>query len=109
MTYIVKFTGLARRDLEEIVAYIAVHADPLTAASVLEAIEKRCTDLSEFPDRGNVPKEFAAINNRRYRELHYKPYRIVYRVKDNEVLIQCVVDGRRNMADFLRQRLSRID
>ncbi len=42
-----------------------------------------------------------------YRELHFKPYRIFYRVLISVVEVTAVLDGRRDMATLLQQRLTR--
>ena len=42
---------------------------------------------------------------REYREAHFKPYRIVYRVLGEEVYVYLVADGRREMQTLLASRL----
>ena len=42
-----------------------------------------------------------------FRELHFKPYRLIYRIMDKQVIVYCVVDGRRDMQSFLLRRLIR--
>jgi len=42
-----------------------------------------------------------------FREAHYKPYRVIYRIVDTQVIVYCVVDGRRDMQSFLQRRLLR--
>jgi len=44
---------------------------------------------------------------REFREIHFKPYRIVYSIHENEVFVHCVLDGRRDMQTLLQQRLLR--
>ncbi len=74
---------------------------------ILGEIEKACLELEDFPERGNVPKELAILGIVEYRELHHKPWRMIYRVIGNDVVIYCVVDGRRDMVSFLQRRLLR--
>ena len=40
-----------------------------------------------------------------YREVHFKPYRIVYRVSDDAVRVLMIADGRRDMEALLQRRL----
>ena len=40
-----------------------------------------------------------------YREVHFKPYRIVYRVSDGAVHVLMIADGRRDMEALLQRRL----
>jgi toxin ParE1/3/4 len=45
------------------------------------------------------------MGNRSFREVHRKPFRIVYRVVAREVLVLIVADGRRDMRALLARRL----
>ena len=105
MPFKVLLTNDAARDLDELYDYIALHDAPRKADSVLEQIEKAFSKLSEFPERGAYPKELLAIGIREYREIFFKPYRIVYRVMDKTVYVLLVVDGRRDMQSLLQRRL----
>jgi toxin ParE1/3/4 len=105
MAFAVLLTNDAARDLEEIYNYIALHDSPQKADYVLGQIEKMFSSLSEFPERGVYPKELLALGIREYREIFFKPYRIVYRVMENIVYVLLVVDGRRDMQYLLQRRL----
>jgi len=95
----------AARDLDELYDYIALHDAPRKADYVLEQIEKAFSKLSEFPERGAYPKELLAIGIREYREIFFKPYRIINRVIDKNVYVLLIVDGRRDMQSLLQRRL----
>ncbi len=101
----VRVSGDAIGDIESIYRYIAEHGGVAIADSIVDALEHRIAQLSELSERGNYPKELAAIDNRDYRELHYKPYRIIYSVEANRVMILAVLDGRRDIAGLLQRRL----
>jgi toxin ParE1/3/4 len=105
MPFKVLLTHAAARDLEELYDYIALHDAPRKADYVLEQIDKAFSKLSEFPERGAYPKELLAIGIREYREIFFKPYRIIYRVMNKNVYVLLVVDGRRDMQSLLRRRL----
>ena len=105
MGFAVLLTHDAARDLEEIYKYIALHDSPQNADYVLERIEKIFSSLSEFPERGVYPNELLALGIRAYREIFFKPYRIIYRVMDNIVYVLMIVDGRRDMQSLLQRRL----
>ena len=105
MPFKVLLTNDAARDLDELYDYIALHDAPRKADHVLEQIEKAFSKLSEFPERGAYPKELLAIGIREYREIFFKPYRIIYRVMDKNVYVLLVVDGRRDMLSLLQRRL----
>ena len=105
MPFAVLLTNDAARDLEALYDYIALHDAPQKADYVLEQIEKAFSRLSEFPERGAYPKELAAVGVREYREIFFKPYRIIYRIIDKDVYVLLIVDGRRDMQTLLQRRL----
>ncbi len=105
MPFAVLLTNDAACDLEELYDYIAVHDAPRKADCVLEQIEKAFSKLSEFPERGTYPKELLALGIREYREIFFKPYRIIYRVMDKNIYVLLIVDDRRDMQSLLQRRL----
>ena len=105
MPFAVLLTNDAAGDLNELYDYIAVHDSPRKADYVLEQIEKTFSTLSEFPERGVYPKELLKLGIREYREIFFKPYRIIYRVMDKNVYVLLIVDGRRDMQSLLQRRL----
>ena len=78
---------------------------PGKAGQVLEQIEKRFASLSENPPRGTYAKELLTIGLREYREVFFKPYRIIYRVMAETVYVMVIADGRRDMQALLQRRL----
>ena len=92
-------------DLDDIAHYIALHDAPQKAEQVAQSIEKTFSSLETLPHRGNHPRELLAMGNRAFREVRFKPYRIVYRVLDRAVLVLIVADGRRDMQALLARRL----
>ncbi len=105
MPFAVMLTNDAARDLEELYGYIALHDAPQKADYILKQIEKAFSRLSEFPERGAYPKELLALGIREYREIFFKPYRIIYRVVGKNVYVLLIVDGRRDMQTLLQRRL----
>jgi toxin ParE1/3/4 len=105
MPFVVLLTNDAARDLDELYDYIAEHDAPEKAEHVLEQIEKAFSRLSEFPDQGACPRELLAVGIREYREIFFKPYRIIYRVIDKNVYVLLIADSRRDMQSLLQRRL----
>jgi toxin ParE1/3/4 len=105
MSFAVLLTDDAAHDLDELYGHIARHDAPEKADYVLEAIEKAFARLSEFPERGAYPKELLALGIREYREIFFKPYRIICRIMDKNVYVLLIVDGRRDMQTLLQRRL----
>jgi toxin ParE1/3/4 len=97
----------AERDLEDIYKYISEHDGMAHADHVLAKLEDTCRGLANLPQRGNIPKELVRLGIAEYREVHFKPYRIIYRIMERRVVVYCVVDGRRDMQSLLQRRLLR--
>ena len=76
----------ADSDLENIVTYIARH-NSQAAARVGYALIARAELLTQFPEMGRVVPEFGQSN---LREIVYNSYRIIYRVKSTDQLIEIV-------------------
>ena len=105
MSFSVLLTDDAAQDLEDLYYYIDKRDVPGKADYVLEHIEKVFNSLSAMPQRGVCPRELLSLGNREYREVFYKPYRIVYRIVEEKVIVLLIVDGRRNMQELLQRRL----
>jgi toxin ParE1/3/4 len=105
MQFAVLVTRHATRDLDELYDYIALHDAPGKAEHVLARIEKAFGSLSESPQRGVYPRELLALGIREYRELFFKPYRIIYRVVGRNVYVLLIADGRRDFQTLLQRRL----
>ncbi len=105
MPFAVFLTADAVRDLEELYDYIDQHDAPGKAKRVLDKIEKTFNGLTESPERGAYPKELLALGVREYREVFFKPYRILYRVLNDAVYVYLIADGRRDMQTLLQRRL----
>lgn len=105
MPFAVLLTNDAARDVDEIYDYIALHDAPQKADYVLEQIEKAFSRLSQAPERDAYPKELLSLGIREYREVFFKPYRIIYRVMDKNVYVLLIVDIRCGMQSLLLRRL----
>ena len=105
MRYEVLITQGAERDLEEIYDHIAESDSPEKAEYVLSRLLEVAERLATFPDRGPHPKELQALGILEYRQIHFKPYRLIYRVMGKQVFIYLIADGRREMQSLLAGRL----
>jgi toxin ParE1/3/4 len=97
----------AQQDVQDIYDYIAHNDSELKADAVIEKLKAVLVSLEGFPQRGAVTKELRDIGITDYREVYFKPHRIVYRTLQDQVMIYLVVDGRRNMQTVLTRRLMR--
>ena len=76
---------------------------------MLERIERALSSLADNPHGGTYPKELLDIGIREYREVFFKPYRIIYRVMASNVYVLVVADGRRDMQSLLQRRCCKPD
>ena len=105
MAYRVLLTHGAAQDLRKIHEYVAGHDSPARAGYVLGKIEAVFGRLSELPERGAIPRELDALGIREFREVFFKPYRVIYYVEGKAVYVVVIADGRRDMRTLLQQRL----
>jgi toxin ParE1/3/4 len=68
---------------------------PHYAQRFVEKLIAAAEPLETFPQLGRIVPE----GDGRHRELLFRSYRIIYRVKGEEILIVTVVHGSRNLAD----------
>ena len=105
MLYEVSLTKDAERDLEEIYVYIAEHDSRASADHVLNRLVKATEALTTSPDRGAYVNELRSVGISEYRQVFFKPYRLIYRVHSKRVIIYVITDGRRDMGSLLTRRL----
>ena len=105
MPYRVLLTRHAVNDLEELDTWISAHDSPERADYVIERISEVFQKLAELPERGTYPKELSALGIHEFREVFFKPYRIIYRVERRTVYVYLIADGRRDMQTLLSRRL----
>jgi len=95
--YQIKYLPLARRDLQDLVDYIAYDLEvPEVALKMLHTLETEILSLQENPFRGSIYTS-ARKHNCQYRKLFVKNYVIFYLILENIVEIQRVFYNRRNM------------
>ena len=105
MSYEVSLTKDAERDLEVIYTYIAEHDSQASADHVLERLIKATDALRMSPDRGSYVNELRSLGISEYRQIFFKPYRLIYRLHAKQVIVYVVADGRRDMELLLARRL----
>ena len=107
MNYHILWTETARKDMQDILLYI--HQDnPVAARQTLKRIQTRAETLTQFPQRGRqVPELKDLALHHEYRELIEYPWRLIYRIDQQQVYILAILDGRRELNDLLHARLNR--
>jgi len=107
ITYRVFLVEEAEEDIFEIYRYIFLHDTPHNALYVSEHLKEACDSLAHEPERGHFPPELERISISDYREIHFKPYRVIYQILGKQVYIHAVLDGRRDLQELLERRLLR--
>lgn len=107
MKYKVIIDPQAKLDLKDIFIYLAVNDNIQSANKLLDALEETCFKLEKIPERGHIPSELRSTGIKKYLEIHYKHYRIIYEINKNIIYIHCVIDGRRNIQEILSNRFLR--
>ena len=105
MGFLVVLTEDAERDLEDLYTYIATHDSLRSAERVLSRIIETADSLAAAPTRGSQPRELRALGDQEYRQVFFKPYRLIYRIVGQQVAIYLIADGRRDMQSLLARRL----
>jgi len=105
--YQVIITSEAERDIIDIYDYIAKKDTLQNAEYVLDNLESLILSLEEAPERGHYPPELSIQGIKEFKEVIFKPYRVIYEIAGNKVIVHLCVDGRRDMKTLLERRLIR--
>ena len=91
-----RFTRRARRDLDEILDYVADH-DYLAAVRLLARLEAKCRLLARYPQAGRVRRELRAG----VRSFPVKPYVVYYAAERGRVTVLRILHGARDVATLI--------
>src|ERR1019366_7795729 len=105
MRYDIVLTEDAERDLEDLYVYVATHDSRRNAEHVLSRLVEATASLASAPARGSQPKELKSLGDQEFRQVFFKPYRVIYRVIGQRVVVYVISDGRRDMKSLLTRRL----
>ena len=103
----VHLTSEAEADLLDVFEYVARNDSLANACHVLGELETLILSLDQQPGRGHYPPELIEHGVKDYREVLFKPYRLIYEVKGDRVFVLVCFDGRRDMQLLLERRLLR--
>jgi toxin ParE1/3/4 len=104
----IRISAAATKDILEIYDYVLEFDSEANADRLIAKIKASINTLANFPQRGSIPSDLIDIGIRDYRQIFFKPYRIIYLVNEKFVTINAVLDGRRNLQTLLSRRLLRI-
>lgn len=100
----ITWTRTAVRDLDEILEYIAAERGVNQALQLYETICHSIASLATMPCRLRQVPELHDVGLFEYREIIERPYRLMFRVADREVVILAILDSRRDLEELLIQR-----
>ena len=105
MKYKVFLTKDAEDDIFEIYQYIFKNDSENKANYVFNKIKETCLSLISYTVHGHNPPELKRIDVFNYKEIHFKPYRIIYRIDSDKIYVYLIADGRRDMQTLLQRRI----
>lgn len=105
MKFNVVLTAGAELDLSDIHEFVGRQDGWPRADQLLDAIQGVLEKLGDFPERGEYPPELTVLGIKQFRQVHHKPYRVIYQVSQDSVAVLLVADGRRDMQALLQRRL----
>lgn len=106
MAFSVRLTSAAMRDLEQICEWIAEHDSPAKALHVLDRITAATEGIARSPHSGSRTPELPSGMESEIRQVFFKPYRVIYEVRQAEAIIHLIADGRRDLHTLLLRRLA---
>ncbi len=95
-----------RDDLLGIVAYIATDSE-INANKVLDRLEAKIASLTVMAGRGRIVPELRWHGITNVHEVFEGPWRILYQITADSVLLVGVFDGRRHLEDVVMERILR--
>jgi toxin ParE1/3/4 len=101
----VLLTEAAEQDLEELRGWLSLHDSAAGADHMPDRLLEVAEGLAQAPERGSWPRELSALGIREYRQVSFKPYRVIYRLLGGKVIIYLIADGRRDLQALLARRL----
>ena len=102
----ITFSEDAENDLFEIYYYIAMNDSSGNAEKVKNKIINAAKKLSTLPNRGHSVK-ILLDTYPEVLEIIINPYRIMYEISKNDVIILAILDSRRDLTELLQERFLR--
>ncbi|MDR2744124.1 MAG: type II toxin-antitoxin system RelE/ParE family toxin [Desulfovibrio sp.] len=100
----VHLSKLAEDGLNAIMDYLLSQDADSATLELWENFEDAFNSLREFPSRGHLPPELHEYPDKHIREIHVGVYRVIYRIRNNEVFVLFIADSRRDIQKLLLDR-----
>ena len=98
------WTESAQRALDDVVTYIAQESSDRAIRVLTRALDVAAS-LSTLAERGHVVRE---IGDPTLRELAVYKYRLLYRVREDRVVIRAFLHGARDFSTWRREQTSEL-
>ena len=99
------FTGDSAADLEDLYQRAVEDYRVPQAEQFLRQMAGVARNVTRYPEFSLVPPELRALGLSDYRQVVLKPYRVIYGVQDNRVIVYVVADWRRDLQSLLSRRM----
>ena len=103
--FTVRLSPNAEHEPEAIADYVALHRSAEEPLQLLTDLPAKAATLNECPRRGAVPKEVELLDAGEFRQMLLLPYRIIYEIIADAVVVTLIADAKRDMQTLLEQRL----
>ncbi len=99
MAFVIDWSPEAVEDLEAIAEYIA-RDSRFYAQSVVRKLLEMADSLAIFPEMGRVVPE---LSDKNIRERFVYSYRLIYEIRDSQIVIVAIVHGKRLLSNVSEQ------
>jgi toxin ParE1/3/4 len=97
----------AQDDLQSILEYVATQDGADRAIALYDTLRWHIDRLIRFPRRARVVPELKPVGLTEFRELLIAPYRVFFRLDGPRIVLLGVLDGRRDLGEWLIERALR--
>jgi plasmid stabilization system protein ParE len=105
--FALRWAQAAAEDLSSIIDYVVDRDGVDSAERLYGQITEAAEKLQAMPRRCRVVPELEAEGITGYRELLVGPYRLMFAIRDGDVVVLTAVDGRRDLGELLIERALR--
>ena|SRR5947207_12724355 len=102
MAHPIVWLPAAAQDLQDISDYIRQSSEAY-ADSMIDRILDDVEDLPPFPRKGHVVQD-VRMTGVELREVSVRPYRVIYRLRHDRIVIIAIVHGARRLRPVLKGR-----
>jgi len=107
MSYSIVILESAEQDLQEIKHYVTQRFSLKAWKKTSTQLKSTLKKLQQFPYSGNIPPEISMFELHQFQQMVCDMNRIIYEIRQDQIIIHMIVDVRRDMKSLLMKRLMR--